>query len=307
MHLKKNKICPVYKSLDRSISGDSKLTISLKVKYLIQGVVDFIFSLFEKNISKQSKLTTEDIGYLFSIGKGKNNASPQRIYYRNLCAKLRNLSKNKKLQIIDIGCGRGSYSDVFKKCSPGSEYHGYDIKHHREWQSCVDKKDNLNRRFFVNDLSDIKNLQTIPGKYDLSVSFSALEHVEKIQQTINTLYQISAKNSMHYHAIPTHGSLFQYLTHGFRRFSSGSAKYLFEKAGFENVDVYQYGGCFSFMLFLACKNNIFLFMAMRCNIADVEKLLNRIYQRFIIKAIIWDQHVQILPVCYVVEAQKCRN
>ena len=296
----------MYKSLNREISGDVSLRSDAKILYSIHAIEDLVLGIFEKNVARKIKLNKETISFLFKIGKGGTHASPQRIYFRYLCVKLRKLTKEKKMRIIDVGCGSGAYSDVFRKCKRASEYHGIDILYNNQWETLEGKKDNLIRKFYIKDLTNIRTQEE--SQYDLSVSFSALEHIDKLREAVNSIYLLSKDNSIHYHAVPTHWSFLHYYFHGFRRFSSQSIKFVFERAGFNDVAITQLGGLFSFLLYILCKCNLLNSIAKKLKITIFENFFYKIYRMLIAKCIYLDQYAQHFPICYIVEAKKiCKN
>jgi hypothetical protein len=120
---------------------------------------------------------------------------------------------NSKVNILDLGCGKGHYSYRYKKLLDENfkSYTGIDIYKHDQFPS-----------EFTHILDKAENAyQHIDGQ-NLIVSQSALEHIEHDQETLKTITKkLSEKGNpfIQIHLVPASVALFLYLWHGWRQYS----------------------------------------------------------------------------------------
>lgn len=290
------------KSLSRRINGDLHLDFVSRMRYSLEALTDWIYSTFEATSMSRLKLDKQTILRLFGIGKGGCDASPMRIYIRYACLRLREMTEGHLLNIIDLGCGSGSYSDIFKKCLEGSVYYGIDLEYHPDWSELEKEVGPLKRIFHAINLAEY-DISKIP-QCDFTISFTVLEHVENLQIIMRKLYEISKSSSRHVHVVPSHASFLLCGSHGFRRFSPQSLDFLFREAGFKNINITPFGGLFSYLLYFLFRVNIVLRITKKFKLSWIQQICTSLYHQGIEKCIQLDQHVRILPICYMVEATK---
>lgn len=131
-------------------------------------------------------------------------------------------------RVIDIGCGNKPYENIFKERT--TEYIGCDIM-----QSSLQK---------VDILCPANNIPLPDNSFDTAFSTQTIEHVEDHQGLVNEAFRLV--NAGGYFIIS--GPLYWHLheePYDFFRFTQYGFKYVFEKAGFEMIEIKSNGGAWS--------------------------------------------------------------
>ena len=204
-----------------NINGDKKINLIKKIIYLFYFFLEiFLEKKINGNLYANNKLLKEFLNFL-KIKNYKrliNVKSPVRIlsdYYLYIFLKS-NFNKNKKITILDVGCGKGQYSVYFKNYFKNLTYFGFDTKISPEWQSLKNKKIN----FFVYNIGENRNnkIKKIIKKVDLIFSVSVFEHIKNdLKSYIQLIKNYPA--AKHLHIVPGSYSFLNYLQHGFRRYN----------------------------------------------------------------------------------------
>lgn len=208
----------------KEISGDIPLSFSQKIQYL---TFNFFRGLFGFRFLKvihwvPRKITNVSQDSLFRI-------------YSNDFVKtiLPTLFEDKKIAILDIGCGSGYVRTQLQDLGFTGTYEGVDIKKHKDFDT-----------YSINTFSN--SLTLVPAEefrsvhvYDLVFSFTALEHVPNDFLVIKKGFEYLAPHGIQVHIVPSFWSLFVYGFHGFRQFTKARIKELFN--GYPYV-VYSVGG-----------------------------------------------------------------
>lgn len=208
----------------KEISGDIPLSFSQKIYYL---AFNFFRGLFGFRLLKvihwvPKKITDISQDSLFRI-------------YSNDFVKtvLPTLFENKKITILDIGCGSGYVRTQLQDLGFIGTYEGIDIKKHKDFDE-----------YSVGAFSNILTL--VPAEeftsvrvYDLIFSFTALEHVPNDFAVIKKGFEHLASSGVQVHIVPSFWSLFVYGFHGFRQFTKARIKKLFSDYSYV---VYAVGG-----------------------------------------------------------------
>jgi SAM-dependent methyltransferase len=219
------------KSSSNSISGDVSTTFAQTVLYSLNFLKELLFSNKEKN--EQSFQIIENDLYMFWDTKNWKKFSPARIacdgflinYLKN------NFSKEKPINILDVGCGKGHYSRMIRNLGYRVKYTGIDIAPRKEWSELED----INTQFLALALGEGRLKDKAPeigNNIDLIFSQSCLEHIEN---DVSALIELSTEfpNSKQIHLIPGVISFLNYFKHGFRRYSQRN---IMRIASYLNVD-----------------------------------------------------------------------
>lgn len=141
---------------------------------------------------------------------------------RDIIYAIDNYSKGR---VLDIGCGNKPYKKLFKdKCF---EYLGCDIVQSSE--SCVDI------------ICEATNIPLEDNSFDTIFCTQVIEHVGDHNKLIHEMYRLLKPNG---YAIVS-GPLYWHLheePHDYFRFTKYGFKYIFEKRGFEMVNILANGG-----------------------------------------------------------------
>ena len=266
-----------------NINGDKKINLIKKIIYLFYFFLEiFLEKKINGNLYANNKLLKEFLNFL-KIKNYKrliNVKSPVRIlsdYYLYIFLKS-NFNKNKKITILDVGCGKGQYSVYFKNYFKNLTYFGFDTKISPEWQSLKNKKIN----FFVYNIGENRNNKTkkIIKKVDLIFSVSVFEHIKNdLKSYIQLIKNYPA--AKHLHIVPGSYSFLNYLQHGFRRYNIYTIKklqnYLIEfkknikttKIG-GNLALYEY---FDYYKLYTKKKHILSFIKIKRKILRAKELV----------------------------------
>lgn len=211
-----------------NINGDKKINLIKKIIYLFYFFLEiFLEKKINGNLYANNKLLKEFLNFL-KIKNYKrliNVKSPVRIlsdYYLYIFLKS-NFNKNKKITILDVGCGKGQYSVYFKNYFENLTYFGFDTKISPDWQSLKNKKVN----FFVYNIGENRNhkIKKIIKRVDLIFSVSVFEHIKNDLKSYIHLIK-NYPTAKHLHIVPGSYSFLNYLQHGYRRYNIYTIKKL---------------------------------------------------------------------------------
>lgn len=146
------------------------------------------------------------------------------------------MDKNSHLfkgKLVDLGCGEAPYKDFFLQFA--DSYTGVD------WSNTFHNS----KADVVSDLNTKVELETETA--DTVVSFSAMEHLCEPQAFLNEAYRILKRDGTIVLQVPwqwcVHEAPYDYF-----RYSPYGLKYLFEKAGFNDVKVQAQSGFFTMLI-----------------------------------------------------------
>lgn len=130
-----------------------------------------------------------------------------------------------KGRVLDIGCGNKPYKKLFSdKCD---EYLGCDIVQSSE--KCV------------NIICEATNIPQKDNSFDTIFCTQVIEHVDDHNKLINEMYRLLKPNGYVILSGPMYWHLHEE-PHDFFRFTKYGFKYIFEKQGFEIVEILANGG-----------------------------------------------------------------
>lgn len=143
------------------------------------------------------------------------------------------------ISMIDFGCGRGGYTAKLGELL-GDRLrvaYGFDLMPHEDWD--INAGDKVHFGVVQRDFLSLP-------EHNFAISVTSLEHVQFDAGVIDVVTQTlnqHAKPSIQVHILPAPGSLYLYLTHGYRQYSISTIATLFgdtEEPG--KVTVFGLGG-----------------------------------------------------------------
>lgn len=214
----------------KELSGDVPLSFSEKIQYL---AVNFFRGLYGRRFFRSIHWVPEKVVDF-------SQDSLFRIYSNEFVKTLLpTLFDNKKISILDIGCGSGYIRAQFKENGFTGAYEGIDIKKHKDFDTY--NVDGFSHTISLVPVEQFKSSQ----KYNLIFSFTALEHVSDDMTAIKNVSQYLAPQGVQVHIIPSFWSLFIYLFHGYRQYTESRIKKIFSG---NTYTIYSIGGTGSFLV-----------------------------------------------------------
>ena len=166
--------------------------------------------------------------------------SPSRIACTNFIMNflLKNF-KDRKIKVLDFGCGSGNYTEIFNKITSNKliNYLGIDVKDHGDHKFIKNKNKNYN--FLIEHIRNVNSIK-IDFQPNLVFSHSVLEHVKNDKNIIKTLLE-RFPNICHLHLVPAAASGINYLGHGYRRYKLIELRNIFKKYT-SDFKIYPIGG-----------------------------------------------------------------
>tara|TARA_B100000579_G_C22739798_1_gene808506 strand:- start:235 stop:1086 length:852 start_codon:yes stop_codon:yes gene_type:complete len=203
------------------INGDKKLSLINSAIYTLFFFIEF---LYEKK-SKKDYIFDILIQDLNKFWNDDNliNYSPARIATDSFLINYlkKNFDIKKKLNVIDLGCGFGNYSNYLRNFGYEVEYTGIDWNPKTEKILSGHKKNNFILADFDNEnkgLFEQLNQLNQNNKFNLILSHSFFEHIQKDITIFNALKEnFNDVNQIHF--VPASISFFNYFRHGYRRYN----------------------------------------------------------------------------------------
>ena len=210
-------------SLIKNICGDkNNLSIFHHIYWYIVCYINNFF--FNYNVDKRIKVINYNKKIFYYKNWNKDLVAPSRF----LCDQFWALFpwhiffKKKKLNFVEMGCGKGKYSLFLNKVYKKKfilNYCGIDIKKQTDWNK-IEKQNKYIK--FYNDNSN--NISGYIKDSDVMITQSAIEHFENdilfFKKTHNCLK--NKKKFIQIHMLPSKSCLNTYLTHGYRQYTCSS-------------------------------------------------------------------------------------
>lgn len=147
----------------------------------------------------------------------------QRQNFLYLSSEVKKLGKNKKIRILDLGCGGGGLVKALKKTYPALEFYACDLSKNAINRA---KKKSLGVKFYANDIE--KKLPFKNNFFDLVYMNSVLDHLENPKKGIEEVSRILRKKGIFLSLTPIEGNIFSF--HGilskFKKFRKHRLRYL---------------------------------------------------------------------------------
>ena len=224
------------------INGDKKISLLSKVIYSFFFLVEIIF---EKKCHKNYKYDVkfEELLLFWGLKKEQLNEinlkSPCRIAIDVfLIDYLKKNFQNKKISILDIGCGKAKYLQFLRNLGYDVEYFGIDAQRYKHWDKYAsDPK----IKFLIINLGDnqidqLNNLKKYKSNFDLIYSNSSFEHIRNDLLAFNEILSLYP-NTKNVHFIPAAYSFLSYLQHGWRRYNRKIIRKIFQNLNL-NLNIY---------------------------------------------------------------------
>jgi len=205
------------RSSENNITGDIPTSLKETILYCFNFLIELLKSK-KYNGSENIEPNREELIKFWGSDKWENY-SPARIacdmflviYLSN------NFTKEETINVLDVGCGMGHYSTLFRNLGFNIKYTGIDLHEKDTWRTLQ----NETTRFFQIELGEGNSdqLDQIASlNIDLIFSHSCLEH---IKNDISALLEIrdSQPSARQLHLVPATISFLNYFKHGFRRYS----------------------------------------------------------------------------------------
>ncbi len=194
------------------LSGDKHLNRKEKIYYLFSNFIKGFFSNF---VYLKTKYLNYDENEL-------NKDSPGRSSLNQFLKKeLNKISPEKRIKILDIGCGSGYIRKLLIEMGYTGYYTGVDIYEHKDFKKYSYNK--FENNFIISKIEDYLT----EDKYDLVLTNFVLEHIENDAGTLIKCDNLVDRNGKQIHILPSFWSLFLYLWHGYRQYNPLRIKKLF--------------------------------------------------------------------------------
>ncbi len=263
----------------REINGDDRLSIVDRIRYLW---VNFHRNLFVPVSTLKPIFYTPD-----RVDLNLLTASPLRAYVETFFAKkLPSLISPGPIRVLDIGCGSGRYSDLLASAGYTGDYVGVDIGDNIPHQSTYAEA--FKRSFHNIDAHEFSS--DVP--FDLIISMSALEHIDRDDQLIGHLDQFLSDKGAQLHVVPGAWGLPLYLWHGYRQYNLHSLESRF---GTNGTRIYALGGFASFLLHF-----LFITLAEIIFRLPMRRWFRRLYQTLHRLCLRFDRYTPSAPSGYIV-------
>lgn len=187
------------------LCGDRCLTLFERIVYLASNA--------KRNIVGLGPLPKTEIFLSKRPVETSAMASPGRVMTEAFLRKrLPQLMPEKRVRVLEIGCGSGSICRLLAHLGYSGEYLGIDISDRFDTTTV----EGFSRRFICVDAHDFD-----PGdeRFDLIVSVSALEHIPEEEKLIERFPNWLMPGGIDLHFVPSGWGLVAYLWHGWRQYS----------------------------------------------------------------------------------------
>ncbi|PTW60427.1 methyltransferase family protein [Breoghania corrubedonensis] len=136
--------------------------------------------------------------------------------------------------LVDLGCGAGTYSHHLKKVTRYCSYQGYDIEPRSTWAEYAAPSVTFAKARLGYEPLDV-------GPANAVFSQSVLEHIEFDRSAIALLRPDGERTLTHLHMIPGIPSFFEHRYHGYRRYGARAVRNLVDLPGISDVEVHHFG------------------------------------------------------------------
>ena len=222
------------------VNGDIKTNYLEDIVY----IMFFIFEIFK------DRRVTQDKSHYSNFKEFYNLEKNQSIFLRNAPSRVlcefflldwlkNNFDPQKKINILDVGCGSAIALKIFKKFFKEINYFGCDYKERQNWEDL--KKNGIN--LFKYEIGE--NFEKELPEINLVHSQSVFEHVK---YDLSGFEMLSKKfvNAKQLHFLPAPISFLNYEKHGYRRYSYNDLLRLKKILNRDEMKIYNIGGSNAF-------------------------------------------------------------
>ncbi|MBS3127872.1 class I SAM-dependent methyltransferase [Candidatus Woesearchaeota archaeon] len=142
--------------------------------------------------------------------------------------------------VLDLGCGRGMYSQLFVQY-PSFSYVGIDLKERKEWKTFQSKN-------ITYQAADATHVPYPDEHFNFAIAITSLEHIKDEKGAMRELFRLVKKGSYVVIIVPTKPYwLFQLGRHCFHHNSKKQLYQLVQTQSFEIIEYEKVGGILSFL------------------------------------------------------------
>ncbi len=213
-----------FKSSINNVNGDLsaiegiKLPIHKKLLYFFYFLFEYFFEQ-KANKKIHYKINIDELDKFLGT-KDWKKISPSRLacsayiinFFKN------NFSKDKKINILDLGCGKGRYYNFFSNTGYDINYIGFDINSAEQWNDLKNKATFFKVELGENKLKNIQGIEKLLNNIDLIFSHSALEHIKNDVAAISEVNELCT-NAINLHLVPGTMMFINEYLHGWRRYN----------------------------------------------------------------------------------------
>lgn len=150
---------------------------------------------------------------------------------------------NATIDILDVGCGSGTYAKFFADLGIDGKYLGIDINKSSVWKN--GKSGKLNIEFKQHDA---EICHKIGRKFDIVFSSQALEHVKNDRRAIDSMMKCVKIGGYLVVTVPSKSAVLLYgVDHGYRYYDEEELRSFVDGTNFEIVDIQKIGGVCTFI------------------------------------------------------------
>ena len=228
------------KSSPNCISGDGKISPKDKIHYTIQYYLEKFSNLSKSlNCDLDWYVPEFDTGRLIdTFGNYILTASPSRALCCDFLLHYAEKFLGNRPRLIDLGCGRGNYSQYLRELVDFASYNGVDIKQNAEWIQYESEHVEFSTAVLGQDYIDVGDATAV-------FSQSALEHVQFDKEIFRRLTSTKPVNLRHLHLVPATQTWHETHFHGYRRYGPVQLNSLLDNPDFSNIRVFALGNWLS--------------------------------------------------------------
>ena len=216
------------------LSGDVRLTPAQRLAWLAANA--------GRNLRAGRAALRADAAKVALPASGTVPSSPARaLTDAFLLAELPRLLPRRQLNVLEIGCGSGSFCALLSRLGFAGFYTGLDIGDRFNSAPVP----GFAKRFVQQDALTYEG----DGAWDLIYSNSALEHIPAEQHLARRLGARLAPGGLQLHIVPAPWALPLYLWHGYRQYPLAALAQRFDPA---RTEVYRLGGPVAFLVHFLC-------------------------------------------------------
>jgi SAM-dependent methyltransferase len=215
------------------LSGDVRLTPGQRLAWLLANA--------GRNLQAGASMVQPVPGPSLPADAGAPGSPARALTDAYLLAELPRLLPRRPLNVLEIGCGSGSFCALLARLGYTGTYTGLDIGD-RFNRAAVP---GFSKTFMQQDVHAFAG----EGAYDLIYSNSALEHIPAEQDLPRRLGARLAPGGLQLHIVPAPWALPLYLWHGYRQYPPAALAARFDPV---RTEVHRLGGPVAFLVHFLC-------------------------------------------------------
>ena len=145
--------------------------------------------------------------------------------------------------ILDVGCGKGNYSQFFSSQQIEGSYLGIDIEKHESWQSREENNTQIDYLVY-----NAEELQDFDRKFDFIISVQSLEHIMNDTVAVKGMTTCLNDGGHITLTVPSKYYFLLYPKHGYRGYKLADIKRLATENGLHIEEIIKIGGLTNIIL-----------------------------------------------------------